>query len=50
VRNQKLSNCDWTQLADAPVDALKWAVYRQELRDITTQLDPFNITWPQEPE
>ena len=50
MRNQKLSNCDWTQLADAPVDALKWAVYRQELRDITTQLDPFNITWPQEPE
>lgn len=50
MRNQKLSNCDWTQLADAPVDALKWAVYRQELRDITVQIDPFSITWPQEPE
>ena len=49
-RNQKLAECDWTQLPDAPVDAAAWAAYRQELRDITTQTDPFNITWPQEPE
>jgi len=49
-RNKKLADCDWTQLPDAPVDATAWAAYRQELRDITTQTDPFNITWPQEPE
>lgn len=49
LRNTKLENCDWTQLSDAPVDAAVWATYRQELRDITTQTDPFNITWPTEP-
>lgn len=48
-RNTKLSACDWTQLPDAPVDSATWAVYRQALRDITTQSDPFNIVWPQEP-
>lgn len=48
-RNKRLADCDWTQLPDAPVDAAAWAAYRQELRDITTQTDPFNITWPQEP-
>jgi hypothetical protein len=45
-RNQLLKDCDWTQLADAPVDKAEWATYRQELRDITKQSDPFNITWP----
>lgn len=48
-RNAKLAACDWTQLPDAPVDATTWAAYRQELRDITNQPDPFNIVWPQEP-
>jgi hypothetical protein len=47
-RNQMLKDTDWTQVADAPVDNLTWAIYRQELRDITTQDDPFNITWPKE--
>jgi hypothetical protein len=49
-RNGKLAASDWTQLPDAPVDADAWAIYRQELRDITTQHDPFDITWPSEPE
>ena len=49
TRNQKLSACDWTQLPDAPVDQAAWATYRQALRDVTTQTDPFNITWAQEP-
>lgn len=49
-RNQFLAACDWTQLPDAPVDAAAWAEYRQALRDITDQSDPFNIVWPQEPE
>jgi hypothetical protein len=45
-RNALLAACDWTQLPDAPVDAAAWATYRQALRDITTQSDPFNIAWP----
>lgn len=48
-RNSKLAASDWTQLADAPVDAAEWAVYRQALRDITTQPDPFAIVWPEMP-
>ena len=48
-RNAKLAACDWTQLPDAPVDQAAWATYRQELRDITTQSDPFNIVWPEVP-
>jgi hypothetical protein len=45
-RNHKLMMSDWTQLPDALTDAATWAVYRQELRDITEQADPFNIVWP----
>ena len=48
-RNARLAACDWTQLSDAPVDASVWQPYRQALRDITAQSDPFNITWPLEP-
>lgn len=51
-RNARLAACDWTQLPDCPLDntvQTEWAVYRQALRDITDQTDPFNITWPQEP-
>lgn len=52
LRNIKLSKSDWTQLADAPLTAdekTEWAEYRQALRDITNQSDPFNIVWPNEP-
>jgi hypothetical protein len=45
-RNQMLKDTDWTQVLDSPVDKTAWAVYRQALRDIPTQADPFNITWP----
>ena len=48
-RNQMLKDTDWTQLADAPVDKIVWAAYRQELRDITKQSDPFKIDWPKQP-
>lgn len=49
-RNAKLAACDWTQLADAPVDDLQWAVYRQALRDLpNSQSDPFNVVWPSTP-
>jgi len=49
-RNQLLSNCDWTQLPDAPVDTAAWATYRQELRDVTAQAGfPWDVQWPVEP-
>ncbi len=32
-RNALLSQCDWTQLSDSPVDKAAWANYRQALRD-----------------
>jgi hypothetical protein len=50
-RNQRLASCDWTQLSDAPVDATAWAVYRQELRDVTGQAGfPWTVVWPVAPE
>lgn len=52
ARNQRLVSCDWTQLPDAPLTAAQtadWAEYRQALRDVTTQPDPFNIVWPVKP-
>jgi hypothetical protein len=48
-RNTKLTQSDWTQLPDASADSAAWAVYRQALRDITTQANPFVIEWPVEP-
>jgi len=48
-RNKLLADCDWTQLADAPVDAAAWTPYRQALRDVTAQPDPFAIVWPESP-
>jgi len=48
-RNQMLKDSDWTQLADSPVNKQAWAIYRQELRDVTKQTDPFNVIWPTEP-
>ena len=49
-RNGKLSDSDWTQVADAPVDKAAWAAYRQALRDITSQPGfPWTIEWPEQP-
>ena len=36
-RNAKLSETDWTQLVDSPVDKSAWAEYRQALRDLPDQ-------------
>ena len=45
-----LAESDWTQLPDVPVKTKEaWATYRQALRDITEQPDPFNIVWPTPP-
>lgn len=50
-RNQKISDCDWTQLPDAPVDSVAWSVYRQSLRDVPSQEGfPWNVVWPTQPE
>ena len=51
-RTVKLKECDWTQLSDSPLTPEKkeeWQIYRQALRDITLQPNPFNIVWPDEP-
>jgi hypothetical protein len=49
-RNARLAACDWTQLSDAPVDDLAWAVYRQALRDISSQPGfPWTVDWPVAP-
>ena len=50
-RNQKLTETDWTQVNDAPVDKAAWATYRQALRDVPTQSGfPWSVTWPAQPE
>ena len=39
-RNQLLADSDWTQMNDSPLssaDKTAWAVYRDELRNITDQ-------------
>jgi hypothetical protein len=49
-RNDKLAECDWTQLADSTADKPTWATYRQSLRDVTAQDGfPWNVTWPEAP-
>lgn len=52
-RQKHLIDSDWTQTADAPLNDLAraaWKKYRQELRDITSQVGfPWVITWPTEP-
>jgi len=49
-RNELLAECDWTQLADIPSETkVIWSQYRQSLRDITSQTNPFSITWPVKP-
>lgn len=53
IRNQYLAETDWTQLSDSPLigeTKENWIQYRQSLRDITDQEDPFNIIWPTKPE
>ena len=49
-RKQRLVACDWTQLSDIPAETKTlWEPYRQALRDVTNQPDPFNIVWPTAP-
>lgn len=51
-RNARLLNSDYTQLPDVPLNADQveaWRIYRQQVRDITEQPDPFAIQWPVPP-
>lgn len=52
-RDQKLADCDWTQLPDAPLTAEQraaWGEYRQSLRDVpdTVNADGW-VAWPKKP-
>ena len=50
TRNDKLKDCDWTQIADSTADKAAWATYRQALRDITAQAGfLWTIDWPVAP-
>jgi len=48
-RDVQLTRTDWTQVADAPVDALAWAAYRQALRDLPATIDIANPILPDPP-
>jgi len=49
-RDRELSESDWTQVADAPVNRAAWAEYRQALRDLPEQtVDPRQAVWPEPP-
>jgi hypothetical protein len=52
-RNQRLAATDWTRLDDAPLSTEQraaWAVYRQQLRDLTDQPGfPWEVVWPTAP-
>ena len=52
MRNAKLVACDYTQLPDVnltPAAVEAWRIYRQELRDITDNLEWGVTTWPVAP-
>jgi len=50
-RNRLLAESDWTQIGDVTLQSkTEWLAYRQALRDITKQADPFNIVWPVKPQ
>ena len=61
-QRQKLYESDWTcsvtdyevpnksgEGALLPTGRSLWVQYRAQLRDVTTQSDPFNIVWPSPP-
>ena len=49
-RTKRLSDSDWTQIADSTADKAAWATYRQALRDVSAQSSfPWDITWPTQP-
>jgi hypothetical protein len=52
LRDNLLSQSDWTQFQDSPITGsslTEWQTYRQSLRDITSQSNPFSLSWPARP-
>ena len=47
-RDLKLQETDWRASSDLTLSDT-WKTYRQALRQVPTQSDPFNITWPTKP-
>ena len=47
-RDRKLQDTDWRASSDLTLSD-DWKTYRQALRDVPTQSDPYNIAWPTEP-
>ena len=47
-RDERLKETDWRATSDRTLTD-NWRDYRQALRDVPTQADPFNITWPNPP-
>ena len=47
-RDRKLEKTDWRASSDLTLSD-DWKTYRQALRDVPTQSDPYNIAWPTEP-
>ena len=48
-RNRRLAETDYLALSDQTLSA-EMNTYRQALRDVPTQTDPDDITWPVKPE
>ena len=61
-RDEKLAASDWTQFVDSPLNSSKkteWATYRQELRDLPSNVTDSNVkdiawkashsSWPTKP-
>jgi len=51
-RDQMLKDTDWMSIRAADTSVAintAWAQYRQALRDLTQQQDPFAIQWPVQP-
>jgi hypothetical protein len=52
-RNRRLLNCDWTQIADAPITEelrAEWTTYRRVLRDLPANTEfPAYVDFPRFP-
>jgi hypothetical protein len=49
LRTDRLYDCDWTQLPDAPLtdaERAQWRAYRQALRDMMDNFEWGVTTWP----
>jgi hypothetical protein len=53
TRNQLLTSCDWTQIADCTIPKkAEWATYRQALRDFPATVSDARlpVEWPNNPD